>query len=327
MQEDFDFELDRVVKTIRERQCRTVLLQFPEGMKRRAPGVAMAIASTVDATIIISGEPCFGACDISSNGVDLVVHYGHLPIPCLTTPNSVLYIQARSGADPLPVLEKALAEISGRVGLLTTVQHIHNLAGMTEFLRSRGANVLVGKGDTRIYTDGQVLGCNASCARSLGDGADMFLFVGTGDFHPLAVALSTSKPVIAADPVACDVRNMAPAREKLLRQRHAAIERARQASSLGIIISTKQGQRREKLAAHISQILSGAGLLPVLVEMDLVTPGKLDSIGMDAWVSTACPRLAIDDYAAFSKPILTPPEAEIMVGKRSWDNYVFDEIV
>ncbi len=326
MQEDFDFELDRVVKTIRDRHCHTVLLQFPEGLKRQAPAVAAAISSRVDAVVIISGEPCFGACDIPNNGADLVVHYGHLPIPCLKTPASVLYIQARSGADPTPVLEAALPDLRGRTGLLTTVQHIHLLADMMDFLKSRGIEVYVGKGDSRIYSDGQVLGCNASSATSISDDVDGFLFVGTGDFHPLAIALSTSKSVIAADPVTGEVRDMAPARDRMLRQRHAAIERARAAKSFGIIVSAKQGQRRAAAAHRISKLLSDAGLENVLVEMDLVTPGKLQNLGLDAWVSTACPRLALDDYAAFPVPILTPPEAEILVGTRSWSNYVFDEI-
>jgi 2-(3-amino-3-carboxypropyl)histidine synthase len=326
MTEDFDFELERVVKTIRERKCRKVLLQFPEGLKRQAPAVAATISSRVDAAIIISGEPCFGACDIPSNGTDLVVHYGHLPIPCLNTPNSVLYIQARSCADPVPVLEKALPELGGRIGLLTTVQHIHLLADMLAYLRSKGIEVIVGKGDSRIYSDGQVLGCNASCARSISDDTDMFLFVGTGIFHPLAIALSTPKTVITADPVSGEVGNMEAMKNRILRQRHAAIEKARAAKNFGIIVSAKQGQRRENLALRISQMLSEAGYANAMVEMDLVTPAKLQNLGLDAWVSTACPRLALDDYAAFPVPILTPPEAEIMVGTRSWSNYDFDEI-
>ena len=327
MMEDFDFEIDRVAGTVRSMGCRKVLLQFPEGLKRRAPGVASALAGKVDARIIISGEPCFGACDIPDTDADLIVHYGHLPIPCLATPKSVMYVQARSSADPLPVLEKALSSLGGRVGLLTTAQHIHLMDGMVSFLASRGIEALVGKGDRRMYADGQVLGCNASCARSLSDTVDSFLFVGTGAFHPLAIALATSKPVLAADPASGTVTDMAQARERLLRQRFGAIERAKQARNFGILVSSKRGQRREALAYHVQDLLAATGLDSVLVEMDLATPDKLNSMGLDAWVSTACPRLAMDDFAAFSAPLLTPAEAEIMVGKRPWGEYIFDEIV
>ncbi|MDD4307765.1 MAG: diphthamide biosynthesis enzyme Dph2 [Thermoplasmata archaeon] len=326
MKEDFDFENARVVQVIRERACRKVLLQFPEGLKRRAPEVASALSSLTDATIIISGDQCFGACDIPATDADLIVQYGHLPIPCLETPKSVMYIQARSSADPIPVLEAVLPRLSGTVGLLTTAQHIHFLVGMADFLGSKGLKVLIGKGESRLYADGQVLGCNASCARAVADKVDAFLFVGTGDFHPLAVSLATSKPVFAADPMTLEVRDMSEQRDRLLRQRHAAIERARSAKRIGIIISSKIGQRRERAAVAVVGMLESAGFTAILTEMDLITPAKLDTIGLDAWVSTACPRLAIDDSASFRTPVLTVPEAEILAGKRAWENYILDEI-
>ena len=316
-----------MVKTIRERGCRKILLQFPEGLKRRSAAVATAIAGQTGAIIVISGEPCFGACDIPETDADLIVHYGHLPIPDLQTPRSVMYIQARSNSDPFPALELALPSLHGTVGLLTTAQHVHIFDDMVAYLRQKGVNVSVGKGDGRIYSVGQVLGCNASSARAIAESADMFLFVGAGNFHPLAIALATSLPVIIADPERTEIRDISEFKDRVLRQRHAAIETAKQAKNIGILVSRMSGQKREKDAHHLSAILTAAGFETFIFEMGLITQAKLDAFGMDAWVSTACPRLAIDDHAAFSKPILTVTEAEILSGKRVWDNYIFDEIV
>jgi 2-(3-amino-3-carboxypropyl)histidine synthase len=326
MSEEFDFELDKIASTIRERSCRKVMLQFPEGLKRRAPGVAATLANKTGALVVISGEPCFGACDIPDTDADLTVHFGHLPIPCLSTKGSVLFIQARSNADPFPAMEKAMPFLGSSVGLLTTAQHLHILGDMMEYLRSKGLRVLVGKGDGRLFAEGQVLGCNASCARAVAEKVDSFLFVGTGDFHPIAVALSTNKPVFIADPVSGMVRDVVELKDRLLRQRHAAIEKARQSRNIGILLSSKQGQRRERVALRINESLTAAGFGTALVELDLVTPQKLEAFGLDAWVSTACPRLAVDDHATFSMPILTVTEAEILAGKRSWGEYIFDEI-
>jgi len=60
--------------------------------------------------------------------------------------------------------------------------------------------------------------------------------------------------------------------------------------------------------------------------MDLVSPDLLEGYRVDAWVNTACPRIAIEDYLLYKKPILTPPEFEIVLGERPWDDYEFDEI-
>jgi len=326
MREEYDFELGRIASTIKERRCRTVLLQFPEGLKRKAGEVAESLSGKTDATVIVSGEPCFGACDIPTADTDLIVHFGHLPIPNLRTERSVLYIQARSNADPKPAIEKALPMLETPVGLLTTAQHIHLIGEMAGFLESKGFGVLVGKGGDRLFAEGQVLGCNASSARAVSAEANSYLFVGTGNFHPMAVALVTPKPVIAANPVTDEVTDVADARDRMLRQRHAAIERARTAERFGIILSSKPGQRRMKTALGVREMLSSAGAASVIAEFDTITPQKLNSLGFGAWISTACPRLAIDDCAAYDVPILTVPEAEILAGKRSWDNYVLDEI-
>jgi 2-(3-amino-3-carboxypropyl)histidine synthase len=60
--------------------------------------------------------------------------------------------------------------------------------------------------------------------------------------------------------------------------------------------------------------------------MDKFDPEKLRSLGFDAYVSTACPRIAIDDFAAYDKPLLTPQELEIVLGVRNWPDYVFDQM-
>ena len=327
MTEKFDFEIDRIVQAINGRGCHKVLLQFPEGLKRKAAEVAATISSQVKCEVIIHGEPCFGACDVPRTNADLIVQFGHLPIPCLDSPNSIMFIQAKSDADPMPVIEKALDKLPQRIGLLTTAQHIHHIVPIMIYLQEKGKEVLVGKGDGRLFAEGQVLGCNASCARNVEKKVDAFLFMGTGNFHPLAVSLATPKPVIIADPVNNEVRDISEVRDRMLRQRHAAIEKAREAKRFGILLSEKPGQRREKVADYAKKMLSEKQLSSVIVEMNLVTPQKLDAFGLDAWISTACPRLAMDDYSAYEKPILTPVELEILLGKRAWDHYAFDEIL
>jgi 2-(3-amino-3-carboxypropyl)histidine synthase len=325
--EEFDFEISRVVNTIRQRECKSALLLFPEGLKRKAADVSSRITSQISSCrIIVSGEPCFGACEMPRTDADLIVHFGHLPIPSIKTEKSVLYIQARSSADPLPAVESALPHLPDKVGIVTIAQHIHTLQDIVGFLETNGKTPHVGKGDNRTFTPGQVLGCNTSSAKSIAEEVNAFLFVGTGNFHPLAVALSTGKSVIVADPVTREVRTVEELKDKVLKQRFGAIELAKHAKSFGIILSTKVGQRRKRVAYDVEQTLREYGKRPVIVEMDLVIPERLDAFRFDSWVSTACPRLAIDDIAAFSKPVLTPFELEIALGIRKWDEYRFDEI-
>ena len=63
-----------------------------------------------------------------------------------------------------------------------------------------------------------------------------------------------------------------------------------------------------------------------LILMDKFDPEKLKALGFDAYVSTACPRIAIDDVAMYEAPLLTPHELEIVLGVREWENYTFDQM-
>ena len=60
--------------------------------------------------------------------------------------------------------------------------------------------------------------------------------------------------------------------------------------------------------------------------MDLVSPELLMGYRVDAWVNTACPRIAIEDILQYKQPVLTPQEFEVVLGERDWKDYVFDEI-
>ena len=62
-----------------------------------------------------------------------------------------------------------------------------------------------------------------------------------------------------------------------------------------------------------------------MVALEEVTPDALTNLGCDAFVNTACPRLAYDDGVRFSAPVLAPAEFEVAVGARDWDDYVVDE--
>lgn len=319
----FDFDLDRIVSLIKEMNAKLIGLQFPEGLKRRAVEIARLLEEGTGAIALISGKPCYGACDIDielADSVDLLFHFGHAPI--LDFNKKVVYIEARAGVDLLPVVKKALPLLRGeRVAVITTVQHVHKLEEICFFLEEHGKKCILGKGDSRIKYPGQVLGCDFLAVRV---DADEYLFIGSGSFHPLGVALASHRRVLAADPFTREVWEVNP--DKILRQRFAIIAKSMNAKTFGIIISTKIGQRREDLGHRLRAMAKKHGLEAFLILMDLVTPEELTCFKVDAFVNTACPRIAIDEAARFSTPLLSPIEFEIVLGERKWEDMVFDEI-
>ena len=308
-----------LIAKLRERGAQRVALQFPEGLKRQAATLASDIRAAGFA-VIVSGDPCYGACDLALDTVtegqaDLLVHFGHAPVD--DSPG-VLFEPWKVDFG-VEVLEQALPLLRERTpGLVTTVQHAHLIPAMEAFLASRGYAARVADGTKRTPLRGQVLGCSFAAAKATG--AREILFVGTGVFHPVGIALATKARVIALDPFTGTAQEVSA--ESLLRRRSAVIEKARGARSFGIILSTKSGQKRRELAERLAGLAPGA----VMVTLREVTPDQLLNLGFDCYVNTACPRLAYDDQVRFCRPVLSPQEFEILCGTRAWEDYAIDEI-
>ena len=322
-------DLDKVIRKINSKNVETVGLQFPEGLKMQATKIARKIEEETESTVIISGDPCFGACDVSDykmkGSVDLIVHYGHTPLP-LKYEVPTIFVEAFANIDIKENLKQCLDALKdySRIALVTTTQHLHLLNEIKDYLEDNGKEVVLGS--SKSTRKGQVLGCNFSSIKNLD--AEIFLFIGSGNFHPLGINLFSNTPVLALDPYNNELRRMDEYADRILRIRFARITKARTAEKWGIIVSSKEGQYRMKLAKEIKKVLEEHGMEAYIILMDNVSPDALlPYLELDAFVVSACPRIAIDDSQMYKKPLLTPQELEIVLNKREWENYQLDEIL
>jgi 2-(3-amino-3-carboxypropyl)histidine synthase len=283
-----------------------ITLQAPEGLKKKA----LELASFLEKrgyTVFISANPCYGACDLKAYG-DLLVHLGHTRMHSIQIP--VIYVEVYDDFDFVPVLRKNLEKIPPRIGLLTTAQHEHTLPTVQSFLKSNAITPYTAHG-TRTQFKGQILGCDLTAATKIQDTVDAFLYLGTGTFHPVGAAIATQKPVFKVYDTFEEV-NPVP----LLKKRHALIFKASQGKTFGIVLSTKKGQFREKEALKIKKYLEKNGKTTYLFIADEIKPEIL--YGCDAYIICACPRIALDDAACFSHPVLTCAEVPLLFGKTEY---------
>ena len=80
--EIYDLEIDKIVKTIKQKKARKILLQFPEGIKSYSTVIADEIKKQANCECLIWLGDCFGACDFPyvnnlNPKVDLIVQCGH----------------------------------------------------------------------------------------------------------------------------------------------------------------------------------------------------------------------------------------------------------
>lgn len=328
MEPQYDLQLDKVVQEVKRRKCKRVILQLPDGLMAHALQVSSEISKATSAEAIISLDTCYGACDLAAHaasrlGADLIVHYGHTPWVSRTSVPT-LYIEAFASTEISSILPKVIEFLKGakRIGLLSIVQHIHELIKAKQFLERNGFEVIIGKASGRVRYDGQVLGCDYSSARSVSDMVDKFILIGGGEFHSIGLALETRKECIVIDPYAGNVFTTKELLQRFLRSRYSCIMEARTATRFGVIIGLKFGQLNFSEALRVKEKLRDGGKSVSMFCVDNLDPERLNYMdGIDAFVIVACPRIAIDDAQRFRKPTLTPEEVEIMLSVGSLGTY------
>jgi 2-(3-amino-3-carboxypropyl)histidine synthase len=298
---------------------------MPEGLKPEAPKIAKIVEKT-GALAIISTDPCYGACDIAVTeaeglGVDLIVHFGHAKM-VKHEPIPTIYVEARATAAVDLAVEQALPLLKDytTVGLATSVQHLQMLNQARELLTRAGKTVIVGDSGQMGYA-GQVTGCNYSNAKSIAGEVEAFLFVGGGIFHALGIALSTSKPTIVADPYDNRAYLINVQAKKILQQRFAIIQEAKNAGKFGIFVGLKPGQKHLDNALRMKELAEKNGKAAYLLAAREINPETLlEFPSIDAYVNTACPRVSLEATGKFQKPVLTVNEFMVVCGESSWEN-------
>jgi len=324
MRSSFNLEEKRLKREITKRNAKRVLLQLPEGLKPEAEKLA-EIIENAGATAIIFADPCYGACDLALEEAialkaDLIVHYGHTPL-IMQNEIPAIYFDAKARTKITPVVRKALSLLKkwDKIGLVTTVQHVHTLERAKKILLEAGKTVIIGDAGRTVYA-GQVLGCEFSNAKAVTNEVEAFLFIGGGRFHAIGVGLSTGKPIVVADPYIKEACLIDEDIKQVLMKRFASVNEAKKAKNFGIIVGLKIGQKKLKKSLEIKKKLEKANKKAFLLALREIIPERLIQFpSLDAYINTACPRLSLDDASRFPKPLLTTRELQVLLGEISWE--------
>jgi 2-(3-amino-3-carboxypropyl)histidine synthase len=287
-----------------------ILLQFPEGLKKLALEEARALEKKGHA-VLVSSSPCFGACDLALEeakavGAEKIVHWGHSDFG-VKSRIPIEYREYPMKVEVKEIIEKAMGRLgeNKRIGVITTVQHINQLPEIKRELERAGKKVLIGKG-TKTKYPGQVLGCDSWAAKSIEAKVDCFLYFGGGLFHPL---IEAKRPVLRADPFSGEVKWIDEEMRLAKRRRNAGMASLVSARTVGILISTKPGQKNLKQAEKVKRELEQKGKNCLLLVSNVIDFGSLANFqNFDCYVNTACPRIS-DDAEAAGKPIINFQDA------------------
>ena len=172
-----------------------------------------------------------------------------------------------------PLLKK-IKILEKRVVLFTTVQFEHEVKKIK---------------NERFIFAGSILGCNIDNVLRIANDIDAFLFVGSGDFHPLSLK-KLNKPIYVANPLTNEIKKISERQLELLEKKEKAkIVKTLDAEKFGIVVSIKPGQNLFHQAIKLQEKLKKESFLFICNDVDTVEFENFPDI--DMWINTACPRI------------------------------------
>lgn len=212
------------------------------------------------------------------------------------------------------------------VALYASVQFCNQLTTVREQLAKVGIDVITSKAD-RTHVAGQLLGCNSyhqslNLKPAMEKKIGCFLYVGDGQFHPLALAyaqkyLSEIKEIVCDDPLRHQMKivGLKDIRSILLKYK-ASLLKLLASTKVGIIITIKPGQEQLQPSLALEQKYPEKKFYYFLD--NTLSFDQLENFNfIEVWVNTACPRIGFDDQEKFRKGVMNLTDAlqaEIIVG-------------
>jgi 2-(3-amino-3-carboxypropyl)histidine synthase len=332
--ENYHFEIAKTIQRIKAKGAKRVALQFPEGLLLFAVPIADLLEAETGAEMVILGDVTYGACcvdDINSAalGCDFLVHYGHsclISIKDCVIPN-MMYVFVEIGIDLQHFVDtvKALVPPETKVACISTIQFVSSLRACLALLEDYFQTPPVVP-QVKPLSSGELLGCTSPIIDP-GHGVTTVVYIGDGRFH--LESFMIANPTIAAlqyDPYKKVMSAEKYDHQEMRKIRRDAIDRAKRANSVGLIMGTLGRQGNPRVVDRLRAILERQGKRVTVYLMSEIFPSKLALIDdVDCFVQIACPRLSIDWGYAFDRPLLSPYECEVAFGTAEWgDVYPMD---
>ncbi|KAF9534387.1 putative diphthamide synthesis protein-domain-containing protein [Crepidotus variabilis] len=256
--------------------------------------------------------------------------------------------EASSSTSTTPDTQSSVASSPTRFALVSTIQFVAALQRLKEDLSvtlpsgassSTNNNLWTGAYEATIprskpLSPGEILGCTAPRLKDV----DALIYLGDGRFHLESIMIANPDvPAFRYDPYSKKLTRERYDHEEMQQVRNEAVQAARRSipplsqereledsSPLwGVILGTLGRQGSVKQLQAITQQLEGSkSPIPfVQILLSELSPAKLTLFNphISTFIQTSCPRLSIDWGYAFSKPLLSPYETAVAVGKTpSW---------
>ncbi|XP_053714384.1 2-(3-amino-3-carboxypropyl)histidine synthase subunit 2 [Synchiropus splendidus] len=351
------YQIKETCDFITHNQFQKVALQFPDGLLQDSVAVTAEIERNCDSKVFILGDTSYGSCCVDEVaaehvGADCMVHYGSA---CLS-PSKRLPLIYVFEKRPLELEACASAfrqlypDTQSHVIVLYDVSYTHAIDDLAERLSPEYPNLVLSslfvEGD-RCHLHGPVKSKHGGGRSEQGDGQVLRQFgrqmclkhgLNISDYAMFYVGqegatlrnfmMTWNRCCFCSfDPDTKVGRTESVNVNRALMKRYYAVERAKDASVVGILVGTLGVENYLSIIQQLKETIHRAGKKSYMFAMGKLNVAKLANfLEIDIFVLIACPENSLLDSSEFYKPVVTPFEMEVACNKnREWsEEYVTD---
>nr|XP_046226928.1 2-(3-amino-3-carboxypropyl)histidine synthase subunit 2 [Scatophagus argus]XP_046226929.1 2-(3-amino-3-carboxypropyl)histidine synthase subunit 2 [Scatophagus argus] len=352
------YQIKKTCSFISERHFKKVALQFPDDLLVDSVAVAEEIERNCDAKLFILGDTSYGSCCVDEVaaehvGADCIIHYGSA---CLSPSKRLplMYVFERKPLD-LEKCTSAFRELypdtQSHIIILYDVNYAHAINDLQTILSPEYPHLVM----SELVVEGEQCHIHGwikrrkeeACPSDRDNNQDICQF---GRQFTLKSGLSITdysmfyigqegatlrnfmmtwnrSSFCSFDPVSMLGRTESVSINRALMKRYYAIERAKDANVVGILVGTLGVADYLAVIQQLKETIRRAGKRSYMFAMGKLNVPKLANfLEIDIFVLIACPENSLLDSGEFYKPVVTPFEMEVACNKkREWsEEYVTD---
>ncbi|CAL9697721.1 unnamed protein product [Knipowitschia caucasica] len=349
------YQISETCEFITKHDFKKIALQFPDNLLVDSVAVASEIEGNTKAKVYILGDTSYGSCCVDEVaaehiGADCIVHYGS---SCLS-PSKRLPLMYVFEKRPIDVEQCAATfkelypDLQSHIVLLFDVNYVHAIGNLRTALQVEYPNLifsdLVCEGETcfshrhiqnKQNTPDQE---NAVSIHQFGRRFSIKSGVTLKDYSIFYIGqegatltnfmMTWNGCVFCSfDPSTSTGRTESIKINRALMKRYYAIEKAKDAAVVGILVGTLGVSDYLSIIPQLKEAIHKAGKKCYMFAMGKLNVPKLANfLEIDIYVLVACPENSLIDSTEFYKPVVTPFEMEVACNpNREWtEEYVTD---
>ncbi|KAL4261821.1 2-(3-amino-3-carboxypropyl)histidine synthase subunit 2 [Pleurotus pulmonarius] len=334
------FELSWTISQIKEGDSKRIALQFPDELLQYSVPIFQTLKRDLrpGQEVYILADTSYGSCcvdEVAAQHVDadLIVHYGHA---CMSHPCRlpVIYVFGRQYLDIEACAQNLVDSISKdqivdkstQVVLKVDVIYAHCAEDVRDALAAKGVQATYSPIPRRLEPTTQTITSLPELEKS--EIPPIILYVGPESLHLTNLLITHSfSTVYRYDASTQGVIVESAKTNKMLMRRYTAVQKARDADVIGILVGTLGVASYLPLITHIRATLKKAQKKSYTISVGKLNPAKLANfMEIECFVLVACPENSIIDSKEFLRPIVTPYELQISLqAEPTWSGrYVLD---